>query len=39
MGEYWVRSHREHWESWTKENGLREKMLDNTSWEFTTTVV
>jgi hypothetical protein len=36
VGENRVKSKKEHWESWTKENGLREKVMDNTSWEFMT---
>jgi hypothetical protein len=38
-GEAWVKSHKDRWESWTKENGLRERVLDNTCWGFMTIVV
>jgi len=37
-GEAWVKSRKDRWESWTKENGLRERVLDNTCWDFMTIV-
>lgn len=37
-GENWVKSQKEKWDAWTKEKGLREKVLDNTCWGFMTVV-
>lgn len=37
-GEEWVRAQKDRWDSWTSENGLRAKVLDNTCWDFMTTV-
>jgi RNA-binding protein YhbY len=37
-GEEWVRAHEDKWVAWTGENGLREKVLDNTCWHLLTTV-
>jgi hypothetical protein len=37
-GEEWVRAKKDKWDAWTSENGLREKVLDNTCWDFMTTV-
>ncbi|KAG0645390.1 Short chain dehydrogenase sirQ [Hyphodiscus hymeniophilus] len=37
-GESWVNSQRDHWDAWTKEKGLRAKVLDNTCWYFMTVV-
>lgn len=37
-GEEWVKAQKPIWESWTKEKGLRPKVLDNTCWEFMTIV-
>jgi hypothetical protein len=37
-GEKWVMAQRETWGKWIKENGLREKVLDNTCWGFMTIV-
>lgn len=37
-GENWVMAQKEIWGKWTKENGLREKVIDNTCWDFMTIV-
>jgi hypothetical protein len=37
-GEEWVGAQKDRWDSWTSENGLRKKVLDNTCWDFMTTV-
>ena len=37
-GEKWMRAQNEIWGKWTKENGLREGVLDNTCWDFMTIV-
>lgn len=37
-GERWVKSLETKWDGWTEENGLREKVLNNTCWEFMTVV-
>ncbi|KAF8855381.1 hypothetical protein BDZ45DRAFT_793509 [Acephala macrosclerotiorum] len=37
-GEGWVKSQKDRWDPWTKENGLRPKVLNNTCWEFMTIV-
>lgn len=33
-GEKWVRAQSGIWGEWTRENGLRERVLDNTCWGF-----
>lgn len=33
-GEAWVSSHRDKWEAWEVENGLRPKVLEKTCWGF-----
>lgn len=37
-GEAWVKTQKAKWDSWTKEKGLRQKVLDNTCWGFMTIV-
>ncbi len=37
-GEAWVRSQTAKWEEWTKEKGLKPKVLENTCWGFMTIV-
>jgi hypothetical protein len=37
-GEEWVKAQKGKWDSWTKEKGLRQKVLDNTCWSFMTIV-
>lgn len=37
-GEEWVKSHKDIWDEWMRENGLRAKVLDNTCWDFMTIV-
>lgn len=37
-GEMWVMSNKSDWDRWTRENGLREKVLENACWEFMTVV-
>jgi hypothetical protein len=37
-GEAWARSRSLEWDSWTAENKLKPKVLDNTCWDFMTVV-
>ena len=37
-GEKWVMGKKSVWDEWTAKNGLREKVLNNTCWEFMTVV-
>jgi hypothetical protein len=34
----WVESQKEKWDAWTKENGLRPKVLEQAPWDFMTIV-
>lgn len=35
----WVETQKDKWETWTKENGLRPKVLETTPWDFMTMVM
>ncbi len=37
-GRKWVRGKKGEWEKWTREKGLRSKVLENTSWDFMTAI-
>ncbi|KAE9371307.1 hypothetical protein N431DRAFT_545584 [Stipitochalara longipes BDJ] len=37
-GEKWVMEKRGEWDEWTRKNGLREKVLEKTCWDFMTVV-
>ncbi|GFP55947.1 short chain dehydrogenase sirQ [Trichoderma asperellum] len=37
-GYKWVESQKEKWDTWTEENGLRPKVLEQTGWDFMTIV-
>ncbi|KAL6907298.1 hypothetical protein GGI43DRAFT_431350 [Trichoderma evansii] len=38
-GQQWVESQKEKWDTWEKEKGLKPKVLENTVWDFMTTVI
>jgi hypothetical protein len=38
VGEAWARTKASKWESWTTENKLKPKVLENTCWDFMTVV-